>query len=439
MTKLSVKFLWCVLLAAPGIAFGQQSPLSPATHTPDHAEATPPDGELASAEDKMSQKDLVGARTILDGYLAQHATDARALFDIGYLEDLSDHDEQATVAYKRAIEADPKQMESQLALGLVLARDGKLDEARLYIEAATLLEPATAHPGVKARAWRTLAQLDRSSDPSRAKSALLEALKISPESSEDTLLTAEIAEASDDPETAETAYRRVLAAHADSSVATVGLVHLLMKQKKYTEAEPILASALERDPADPALNGQWAAILLAEDRPQQAIVALEKLQQTHPADAVVGRMLAETLLGTGDYAKADALFAKLTAQSPGDAELLTGRGKCLLHLEKYPESMAAYQQALKIQPEDEDAWSGLALASSKLKQYATTLDALSMRSKYIAETPATYFLRATAYDSLHQLKLAIEYYQKFLAAAKGKFPDQEWQAKHRLVALGLTH
>ena len=36
-------------------------------------------------------------------------------------------------------------------------------------------------------------------------------------------------------------------------------------------------------------------------------------------------------------------------------------------------------------------------------------------------------------------KEAQEYYHKFLAAAGGKYPDQEWQAKHRLVALGGSH
>jgi hypothetical protein len=67
------------------------------------------------------------------------------------------------------------------------------------------------------------------------------------------------------------------------------------------------------------------------------------------------------------------------------------------------------------------------------------LNALSMRSKYLSETPATYFLWATSYDSLHLSKQAQDYYRKFLTAADGKFPDQEWQAKHRLVALGGSH
>ena len=34
---------------------------------------------------------------------------------------------------------------------------------------------------------------------------------------------------------------------------------------------------------------------------------------------------------------------------------------------------------------------------------------------------------------------AVEYYQLFLAADEGKFADQEWQARHRLIALDPQH
>jgi hypothetical protein len=34
---------------------------------------------------------------------------------------------------------------------------------------------------------------------------------------------------------------------------------------------------------------------------------------------------------------------------------------------------------------------------------------------------------------------AVEYYQRFLAADAGKLPDQEWQARHRLMALDPKH
>jgi len=58
-----------------------------------------------------------------------------------------------------------------------------------------------------------------------------------------------------------------------------------------------------------------------------------------------------------------------------------------------------------------------------------------MRSKYLPEVPSTYFLWATAYDTLHQKVEAATYYHHFLDAAAGKYPNQEWQARQRLLML----
>jgi hypothetical protein len=47
----------------------------------------------------------------------------------------------------------------------------------------------------------------------------------------------------------------------------------------------------------------------------------------------------------------------------------------------------------------------------------------------------TYFLRATAYDHMRDAKQASKYYHDFLDSAAGKYPQQEWQANHRLIAI----
>ena len=51
------------------------------------------------------------------------------------------------------------------------------------------------------------------------------------------------------------------------------------------------------------------------------------------------------------------------------------------------------------------------------------------------ELPIAYFLRATAYDHLRAYKEASEDYHRFLDADHGQNPDQEWQARHRLIAI----
>jgi hypothetical protein len=64
-----------------------------------------------------------------------------------------------------------------------------------------------------------------------------------------------------------------------------------------------------------------------------------------------------------------------------------------------------------------------------------TLQALAERATVLPNSPVTLFLEATAHDTLRQTKDAERAYRAFLAVAGGKYPDQEFQARHRLVAL----
>jgi tetratricopeptide (TPR) repeat protein len=434
-----VLLLAAALLPAELLA---QNPLPPGTRGPDATAPPPPQRE--AAESKIEQKDFEGARPLLVQYLSENPGDARALFDLGYVEDAADHQDAAAADYRKAIVADPRQFEAQMALGLLLAHQGKYDEARQQVQQATLLTPEPPNPAAQAEAFRTLARLDRTADPTAARDALVAALKLSPETPDDLLLTAQIAEANDDLELAQTAYQRLLSAHPAPSptvaaAATGGLAQLLIKQKKYADAEPLLKSAVERDPRDAALSAQLATALLAQGKNDEALPLLETLRRLEPDNPAVDQMLADAYSEGGHPEKADPIYARMALASPGNEEILVGQGQNLVREKLYNQAQQVFSQAVKLKPDDGDAWSGLAFAASENKEYKIALDALSMRSKYLSETPVTYFLWATVYDSLHQSKQAQDYYRKFLAVSEGKFPDQEWQARHRLVALGGSH
>ncbi len=424
--------LGLAIVGAAG-AWGQAQ-LPPGTRVEDQRAQAAEHSPLAEAEAAIDTKNYGRARGLLDAYLSAHPADARALFDRGYCDDAEGHLEAAEGFYRKAIAADPKQFEARLALGLLLAQAGSAD-ARAELETAVTLEPNPPNAVAKAQAYRTLARLLRQSDPDQAKNDLIEALKLSPESIDDTLLTAEIAEAAGDDAVAEEAYRRVLKIQQDSSAAMAGLAHLLLKEKKYTEAEPLLKSALARDPDDPALNAQLAALLGAEGKTDEAVGALEKLHQLKPGDREIGMMLADAYVQSEDYEKADAVYAHLLASAPNDPEVASARGQVLIREQKYQEALEMFQRAVKLRQDDSDAWGGIAFAASKTGQFQLTVDALTMRSKLVSDTPVTYFLWATAYDNLHQYRQSVEYYQLFLKSALGKFPDEEWQAKQRLAVL----
>jgi predicted Zn-dependent protease len=375
------------------------------------------------------------AEAKLDPWLVSHPSDARALFDAGYVADAQNRLDDAASLYRRAVIADPKSFEARLSLGLLLAREGKPDEARPELAQATMLDPGEAGPDLKARAWRALAQIDRTSNPSQASSDLLEALKLSPETPDDTLLAANLAEQTGQLDAAEAAYRRVLAQDPKSVAADSGLAHILIVRKRYSDAEIVLRAALAQAPDDPALTAQLAAALAAQDN-AEALPLLEKLYAAHPADRPIARMLAAIRADAGDYAGSDRLDSRLLAADPDDAELLIAHGQNLVHQGEFEQAFAAFDKAAKIDPASADAWSGLAFAASRINRPAVTLHALTMRSRSAPEIPATLFLWATAYDSLHQKEQAAVYYHRFLDAAGGKLPNQEWQARQRLQVLG---
>jgi predicted Zn-dependent protease len=422
-----------VLLFATAAGFAQEAAQQQPTQVPP-AQAQAVSTQVAEAEAAIVKSDWKTAETKLDSWLAAHPTDARALFDAGYVADAQNRLDAAAGLYRRAVIADPKSFEARLSLGLLLARQGKLTDARTELLAATTLDPGLAGPTMKARAWRALAEIDRDTDPAAASNELIEALKLSPETPADTLLAAGLAEKSGQADAAEAAYRRVLAKDPKSAAANAGLAHLLIVRKQYPEAETLLRAALEQTPDDPALTAQLATVLAAQDK-AEALPLLEKLHAAHPNDLAITQMLADVLAQAGDAAGSDKLYVNLLAAKPDDPGLLVTHGQNLIHQLKYAEAYAAFNKASQVDPANGDAWSGLAFAALKIGQPSITLHALTMRSKYLPEVPATYFLWATAYDTLRDKLQAVSYYHQFLNAAAGKFPDQEWQARQRLQIL----
>ena len=446
LAKLPAKMLLFALIA-PALLFTPttvraQYNLPAGTSSADEPSSTKPDptaAERAAAEDALAKQDYTAAQQLLSTLTTQHPGDARALYDLGFAEDALDHTAAAETAYRRAIAVDPKQFESHLGLALLLARQSSDDAARKELETALTLTPLADAASQRAQAYRALAALDRTHNPPAALDALLNALKLSPETPDDTLLAAELAESNGDPAAAEAAYRKLLAASPGAIGPTTALAHLLVKENKLTEAETLLNTALTHSPNDPALNAQLAAVYGAQGKPEHALPMLEKLHADDPQDANITRMLADLYTQTGRPADADPLYATLLKQGGNDPELLAARGDNLIRQQRYAEAETVLKSAVALKPDLPDAWSGLAFAASQNHEPSTTLQALSMRAKYLPEVPSTLFLRATAYDTLHQYRQAEEYYKQFIAAASGKFPDQEFEARHRLVALAKMH
>ncbi len=401
--------------------------------------------QIARANAALEARDYPAALKLLLPLAAANPQDPHILYDLASTQDALDQPTPAEQSYRAAIAADPTFLDPHVALGLLLARAARLPEARTELLAATALPTAAISDqdsALKARAYRALARIDQKPRPSDARDELLAALKLSPETPEDTLLAAELAAAAGNgAPAAEAAYRRLLAANPNDPAATAALARLLIQQTRAADAEALLTPALAAHPHDPALVAQLVSADCAEGKPAAALPEVEALHAATPNEPAVTRLLANLYLQSSDDARAEPLLAALSAKSPNDPTLADDRARTLIHLHRFAEAEAALTRALADPsrfptPADlGNAAGDLAFAASANNNPELTLQALQLRATVLPTSAPVMFLTAISQDKLHHVKLAQQAYQQFLAASNGSNPDQEFEARHRLVAL----
>jgi Flp pilus assembly protein TadD len=425
--------------AAQDLPAGTRSAGSP---SPGQAAQDATSAQLRTAESALEHGDYAAAIAALKPLAAAQPNNAHVLYDLGFAQEHAGDDTAAATAYTEAIAADSSLPEPQIALGLLDARAGRTEVAHRELQTASTLPSASAE--LRARALRSLAILDETADPDASRDELLAALKLTPETPADILLSARLAEHADAMPEAEAAFRRLLELTPGDVDATAGLAHTLERQDKTAQAETILTDALKTHPGDPRLLSQLAAVYGTEGKPGQAIPLLEQLRAANPDEAAnppMTRLLAHLYTLNGDNAKAEVLYRDLSAKTPADPLLLDDLATVLVQEQHFTEAETLLSKCVAMRskfPSDADwgeAAGHLAFAASRNHDPQTALQALAARATVLPNSPVSLFLEATAHDTLHQYKDAERAYRAFLALAGGKYPDEEFQARHRLIAL----
>ena len=417
-----------VSLALPALA--QTRPAHkphPQTATENHAA-----DDLKDAESLLQKHQYAQAEEKLQALIATQAENPQAWFDLGFAQSHLSKSAEAITSYKKATQLDPKWFEAQQNLGLALAKSGDLSAAATALTIAVTLKPTVGGQQALAAAWVSLAQVTEKSQPQESLAAYQESAELDPANSDAQLGIARMAERAGNAAAAEQQYLKLAEAGNNDSIER--LIGLYLRQKRFADAETWLRKYLAANPQNAAAQLQLGKLLAAEGKTQEAIATLEPLYKTSP-DPKLARALAGLYLENKQYPAAADLLRPLIAQSPTDAQLHLDYGTALMHQLKYPEAQAVLLKAVQLNPNMVQAYSDLAYAAEQNKNYELTIRALDARAKLQPETPATYFLRATAYDNLRMYKPAAANYKLFLGVAGGKFPDQEFQARHRLKAI----
>jgi tetratricopeptide (TPR) repeat protein len=401
-------------------------------HTKVEEEVAPP-AELTKAEELIQKKDYAGAEPLLRKVARDDPANYVAWFDLGFVENGLGKMDESIAAYRKSAEAKPDVFESNLNLGLQLAKTGAPD-AEQFLRAATQQKPTSHVAEGQARAWLSLAHVVERTKPEEALAAYRQAALLQPKDAEPHLAAGQLLEKQGKFSDAESEYKQAFALDGSADALT-GLANIYMRGRRFPEAEAELRKLVAAHPDQAAARTQLGRVLAAEGKNDDAIAELEAGAKLNPADVSLQRDLAESYVLARKYDKAEVVYLALLTAKPGDAALHQGLGKTLLEQKKFADAEKEFLSAVKLKPDLGTAYGDLAFAAGENKDYPLTIKALDTRVKFLPEEPTTYFMRASAYDHLKDFKRAAANYHLFLNTAHGKYPEQEWQAKHRLIAI----
>ena len=311
--------------------------------------ASPP--EIAQAEDAMQKNDFAAAEALLQKAVAAKPNDYRAWFDLGYVYNATQRRTEAIDAYRKSVAAKPDVFESNLNLGLLLAKGGDNAEAAKYLQAATQLKPADHPEASLARAWQALGRVQESTAPQQALAAYSEAAKLNPKDPQPHIAAATLLTNQKDFDAAAREYQTALQLDPTSKDSLSGLVDLYIAQKKYPDAEAALHKLLASDPQNSAAHMQLGRVLLAENKTSEAASEFHTALQSNPNDPHAALELGTLYAKANKNAEAEEQFRIAVRGLPQDPGAHFALGTLLMYEKKFPEAQPELLLAVKFKPD----------------------------------------------------------------------------------------
>ena len=244
-------------------------------------DSVPP--ELTEAEAAIEKKDYATAEPLLKKVVAADPVNYQAWFDLGFVYNGLGNTQESIAAYRKSVAAKPDVFESNLNLGLMLAKTGQPD-AEQFLRAATKLKPTANQDEGRTRAWVSLAHVVESSKPEEAIQAYKQAATLDPKDPEPHLSAGPLLEKENRFADAEQEYKEALAIDPASSDALTGLANIYMRGHRLADAEGILRQLVALHPSDSNAHMQLGRTLAAIGKNDDAI---GELQAAMPPDGIL--------------------------------------------------------------------------------------------------------------------------------------------------------
>jgi len=373
----------------------------------------------------LDEKRYPEAVASLTQAIAADPKDYSLHFNLALAYSLSGKNADAIPEYKKTLELKPDLYEAQLNLGISLLREQQPAEAATYFSAAVAQKTKEYRPN-----YYLGAALLGSGDFAKAEQSYVAALAIDSKSPDAELGLAHALAGENKLEDAAVHFKQAAGLNASYRDDLLELASMYEKAKQPEQAMAIY----QQFPENPGAQERLGELLLKDGKAADAIPCFLVAVAKSPTEANRAA-LAQAYLKNNEPGKAQPVVEQILAADPDNFDIRMLHGRLIRDQRKFPEAAMEFERATKLKPDVPQAWSELAGVLVMAENYPPALAALDRIAALKAEKPGHVFLRAIVLDKIHDLKPALESYQRFLQLSQGENPNQEWQAKQRMKTL----
>jgi len=413
------------------LTLGGLAPLG-AEKTATTATAAAPDVPtlLKTASEALDRKDLPAAVQALKAVVEAQPDNAAAWFNLGYAYSGLHQDEDAVQAYEKTLELQPDLFEAHLNLGILFTQMKRVQESVEHLNKAVTLKPE--HPRAHLYDGRALAAAGQ---PDAAEKQFQEALRLDPTLAIAWFDLGQLRLNHKDCTGALEAFQKAQELDPQLPQAKLGTALALEGLNRSPEAVPLMEQYLAAQPDDLETRFHLAKLYLQQNKNEQALESLQIVHQARPELPGLAAALGDVCALLKKFAESEKYYRQALATAPNEPDLHRALGQTLLDQEKLPEAEAEFRVTLKLDPRSREAAKGLATSLYLQEKYAEAVPVFEALARAPDVPAGTFFILATCYDHLRDIKKALEYYTRFLELSHEQSPDQEWQARQRAKLL----
>jgi tetratricopeptide (TPR) repeat protein len=281
------------------------------------------------------------------------------------------------------LEKNPESWLAHNGLGVVLADQGKFQEAIFHYSQALQVKPDhyKAHNNL-GNAFASLGKLEE------AMNHYKEALRLRPDYAEAHSNLGNVLASQGKFHEAIDHYSEALRSEPDYAEAHINLANVLASQGKFTEAMNHYEEALRSKPDYAEAHYNLGNVLARQGRFQEAISHYREVLRFEPDQAEAHNNLGNLLEAQGKFDEAAGHYAQVLRLKPDQAEPHNNLANALASQGKFDQAMNHYKEALRLKPDNAEAHNNLANVLASQGKFDEAIDhyteALRLKPDYVA-------------------------------------------------------